>query len=195
MKTNNFLKLLVRDVNHNAGAIDLIGDDGNTVSCKMYYEPSYTGYVAFFSPGYPYDSSNCGFFKGTLARIGNGTTSFSTGGNQDTYQPKMGIILGDGNTPPDPTDYWLSGNMITDFTASVAMTCTIENNKVVVVGVYTINNTSSSAFTIREIGFARSAVDNSSASKAILLMRDVLDTPITVAGNGQATFEYRLTAG
>lgn len=195
MKTNNFLKLLVRDVNHLASDIDLIGDDGNTVACKMYYEPSYTGYVAFFSPGYPYDTSNQAVFKGTLARIGNGTTSFGTGGRSDTYQPKMGIILGDGNTPPSPTDYWLSGNMITDFTASVAMTCNVVNDKVVVIGVYTIYNTSSSAFTIREIGFARSAVNNSSSSKAILLMRDVLETPITVAGNGQATFEYRLTAG
>lgn len=88
------------------------------------------------------------------------------------------IFLGDGNTPPTPDDYKLSGNPI-NLTKQGYLSTAISNDNITFTGT-AINNTGSEV-TIREVGIGfHVAYPSASTSWACMWSREVLDTPIVV---------------
>lgn len=102
-----------------------------------------------------------------------------------------GVFFGDGDTPPTPDDYALSGNVITTATATAVVTKTVDANGVTITGTYTITNTGTENITIAEVGlfegFSNSMCD-------YMMERTVLDSPITIpaGGVGQVTYTIRM---
>lgn len=90
------------------------------------------------------------------------------------------FAFGDGDTPPTIDDYQLSGNHFTTYEVTVANQLNPESNSSV--STYTITNTGTSAFTIKEIGLFATAY--SSGSQLGLIFREVLDTPVTIEAGG-----------
>lgn len=104
-----------------------------------------------------------------------------------------GAIIGTGTTPPAIDDYNLSGDMITTFSASSAVSRAIDDSGHTITVVYTITNTGTADFTIGEIGLI-AGTNTSAAANKCLLERTVLDTPVTIAagGVGQVTYTIRM---
>lgn len=107
---------------------------------------------------------------------------------------KLGVLLGDGDTPPTPDDYKLAGNIITGFTYTSALNSTVNGTVVTLKAIYTITNTSDTETTIKEIGLLGAATNtpNENTSK-ILLDRTVLDTPVTIPAGGIGRVDYTIT--
>lgn len=114
---------------------------------------------------------------GSLWGISNGSTLFF--GNGSGTNNYAGVILGDGDTPPALNDYCLSGNIITDFTATTALTILAQNDGVYIAATYNITNTGASTFTIKEIGARKG--ESYSGTNPILYYRSLLDSPVSIA--------------
>lgn len=95
------------------------------------------------------------------------------------------VAFGDGDTPPTLDDYQLSGNHFTTYETTIANQVYPDSNKSV--SIYTITNTGTSAFTIKEIGLFVSPYSN--GNQMGLVFREVLDSPVTIepGGVGQVT--------
>ena len=108
-------------------------------------------------------------------------------GNSNQANTTRGVLLGDGDTPPALTDYCLSGNMITDFTATTAGAVTYSDGKIIGTATYNVTNTGASPFTIKEIAntFERS-------STRIMVARSLLETPVTIQPGDTGVVVYRV---
>lgn len=107
-----------------------------------------------------------------------------------------GVLIGTGTTPPTVDDYYLSGDMITDFASTTnKVTHSLDADGPSVTAEYTITNTGSKAFTIGEVALmAHCSTDSSTGKKfCALFERTVLDSPITIepGGVGQLTYTLR----
>lgn len=100
-----------------------------------------------------------------------------------------GVHIGTGTTLPTVDDYCLSGDRITTFTNSNAITTEANDNAFVITTLYTITNTADTAITIGEIGVFGYTGNNN----AVLLEHTVLESPITIeaGGVGQVTYTIR----
>ena len=100
------------------------------------------------------------------------------------YMSMGGVMFGDGNTPPTVDDFQLSGDHFTTYSSSVTHTYDPDANEATVT--YTLTNTGSTDFTIREVG-------GICTSSAILAFREVLDSPVTIVagGIGQVTIKIK----
>ena len=127
--------------------------------------------------------SECASFLG----ICNGTTYYF-GSASDTTWKNGGLILGDGDVAPDLSDYKLSGNMITDFSATSSLSGLIVDGKYEFTSIYSITNTGASTITIKEIGMSK---PNSGNDGRILLSRSVLDAPIVINPGNIGTLIYK----
>ena len=101
----------------------------------------------------------------------------------------MVVIFGDGNTPVTLDDYCLAGEHFT--TGTVSCSAVLSDDKSTTTYTYTLTNTGTEAFTVREIGvvtYSSSAVYNS------LILREVLESPVTIPANGvgQVTLTLRV---
>ena len=126
--------------------------------------------------------------------IHNGSKRFFGSTGQNNTNIAGCVILGDGNTPPTIDDVALSGNMITTFEATTAVTISTTNG-VTLMGIYTITNTGASDITIREIALTRCGMtgDNIPTSPLYFLMeRSVLETPITITPGSAKSVVYRI---
>lgn len=121
----------------------------------------------------------------SIAKLSNGTNVFRL--NYTDNNTTTGVILGDGDTPPTLTDYCLSGNMITDFTATTAITSAINNGKLEIIATYNITNTGGSAFTIKEIANTFAPYSN-----RIMLSRELLATPLTIEPGNTGVLTYKI---
>ena len=94
----------------------------------------------------------------------------------------MGLMFGNGDTPATSDDYQLAGDHFTNYNGTYTVQCSEDMSSVTYT--YTLTNTGDSAFTVKEIGLF--AYTSKSADFA-LLMREVLDNPVTIepAGVGQ----------
>lgn len=105
-----------------------------------------------------------------------------------------GVIIGDGDTAPTVNDYKLSGNLISTFTYSAAVTAEDTDDGVIITGLYTITNSGTETITIKEIGLVATPTNNSGLRYRLLIERTVLETPITIepGGVGQVTYTIRM---
>ena len=137
--------------------------------------------------------------------LGSSIQLFATVTADNYYNPKLralrtsydgyaGAIIGTGTTPPTKEDYKLSGDVISTFAYTSALTITPDDDGFTISTVYTITNTSDSPFTIGEIGLMAGTANSSGASKKYLLERTVLDEPLTIeaGGVGQLTYNIRV---
>lgn len=129
---------------------------------------------------------------GSAYMISNGSNCFYGSVTADGAWVNCGAILGDGNTPPSVTDYCLSGNMITDFTAATAISILTTENGVEITATYTITNTGASDITIREIGLTKGGAY--SDTHRILYYREVLATPVTIAPGSSGVVTLKIKA-
>lgn len=121
--------------------------------------------------------------------LSNGTKIFC--GNTSITDATRGIILGDGNTQPALDDYCLSGNIITDFTASTSVVSSYQNGKITGTATYNITNTGGTAFTIKEIGNTIARVV-SGVTHQILIARALLATPVTIQPGDTGVVTYKI---
>ena len=125
----------------------------------------------------------------SIAYLSNGTTVFY--GSNSVTASGRGVILGDGNTPVSLSDYCLSGNLITDFSASTSVAVSYNNGKITAVATYNIVNTGASAFTIKEIG-NRVRRTAGGYNYDILIARALLETPVTIAPGDTGVVTYKI---
>lgn len=106
-----------------------------------------------------------------------------------------GVIIGTGTTPPTLDDYYLSGDLITGYTYSAAVSNTYDGDRVTITALYTITNTSAADFTVGEIGLIANLYQYNDASgdKKALLERTVLDSPVTIPAGGVGQITYTIT--
>lgn len=119
----------------------------------------------------------------TTPSIGVLNTKNSSGG---------GVILGTGDTSPTYADYKLSGNIISTFSYMQNTKKSVTDKGIQLSATYTITNTGTEAFTIREVGLIAAASNSSSASYKLLLERTVLDSPVTIEPNGVGQVTYTI---
>lgn len=104
-----------------------------------------------------------------------------------------GVVLGTGDAEPTEDDYTLSGTIITTFgvSSTTEHIYNSEDGSYTIENVYTITNTGSSTFTIKEIAwFANFFYGGGTSYACFLIDRTLLEEPITLeAGQvGQVTY-------
>lgn len=111
-----------------------------------------------------------------------GTTSMSTGAGY------CGTLLGDGDTAVELSDYCLSGNIITDFSATTSYSISIQNGKIIGTATYNITNTGASDITIREVALTRGDQN----ANRVMIARKVLATPLTIEPGATGILSYEI---
>lgn len=131
--------------------------------------------------------------SGSLINYATGSTSFrNTIYNNRFFKETLKVVLGSGNTAPAATDYSLEN----DFTASLSnisynrsYEVTNDNDEPKVTNTLEIigyNNTANDLI-LREFGLYQDIYYENTKSSPVLLVREVLSTPITLeAGKGFA---------
>ena len=109
-----------------------------------------------------------------------------------------GVVFGNGTTAVKANDYWLSGSVITTYTATYSSSYIYDKDGVTYTTLYTLTNTSTTdSITIGEVGLVwnyRYAGNNTYYTNTALVERTLLDTPIAIAPNGvgQVTYTIRI---
>ena len=163
--------------------------DGTTTTTTLPYSSNSSYKTAGWRPAGLESSTSSGIYSGSVYYVTNGTNVFY-GNNSTTNLPTAGVIFGDGNIEPAVTDYDLSGNQFTDFTADTAVTCNISNGKILITGTYNITNTGASPFTIKEIGVLLPVSFTGVARW--LFSRDLLATPVTIQPGDTGVVTYKI---
>lgn len=156
--------------------------DGTTGQCAPCYGSNNTYIFTPLSLFNQNPNSSYGYNPSMFFISNNNAVYYGSGNSTTSYPSNWGVIIGDGDTPVTIDDYCLSGNQITDFTATTGVTVTQNGNKITGSINYTITNTGAASFTIKEIGATcfMSAYSYGIA-KRVMIYRKVLDTPITIA--------------
>lgn len=189
-----FLKNAIEFINefitanfYSSPVISLIDRSGNSRMVTPFSRNSYNAGIRLAAP---YISNSNPMAFGSLRFITNGTTAYYDGASLASSQG-AGVIIGDGDVAPAYDDYDLSGSQITDFTATTAVTSVIDSNHhIIVTATYNITNTGASSFTVKEIGMAFGASDGTANS--ILMTRDLLATPVTIAPGDTGVVTYKI---
>lgn len=118
--------------------------------------------------------------------------TFNTAQKGSSLSDEHCVAFGDGSTPVSADDFQLSGNNFTTYSGAYA--CVANADCTEATWTYTLTNTGSSEFTVREIGLYTSS--STSVLYSCLIMREVLDSPVTIpaGGVGQVTLTIKLTA-
>lgn len=115
----------------------------------------------------------------------------STSTNNTSTTPQLAIILGDGTTEPTPDDYALSGNLITNISASgIANGFNVyaSSNGVSVSG--ELQNIGTEPVTIREIALVQAGFEFTGGNAPmIMLTRDILPQPVVLEAGAGRVFE------
>lgn len=159
---------------------------------KWYYKLLPCGIMSCVSTNYNVALKN---YKGTLYNV---NYQNCRGGSwlENTLQSPLnnstkdsisfaGVVFGNGDAQPTIDDYQLSGEHFKNFSSSYAHSYDANTNEGTIT--YTLVNNNDSDFTIREVGvFATSSV--------VLMIREVLDSPVTIpaGGIGQVTLTIKV---
>ena len=124
----------------------------------------------------------------------NGSTiSFSTTGMS------IGVVIGSGNTPVQSSDYKLDAPLASDYSGSVSKINGDTESSLSLKLAVVIQNSGSSALTVREIGLIQSARTATTQGGSlttntnVLIERTVLSTPVTIAAGESETIDYTIT--
>ena len=164
------------------------GTDVNACAYTRASSSYITGMQLFYDSG---TSSPDGDMP-TLYTLTNGTTRYY-GSRSSIINPQFGVVLGDGDTPPALSDYNLSGNQITTFSAVTAIASSYADGKITGLATYTITNTGADAITIKEIGVIK--LSEQQGSSPVMLIRSLLETPVVIQPNeiGVVTWKIEIT--
>ncbi len=101
-----------------------------------------------------------------------------------------GVIFGSGNEPESLDDYKLSGDILSTFTHSYALTNERDETGATLTGLFTLTNTSDSDITVGEVGLITKKI----GSSTVLIHRSALESPVTIpaGGVGQVTYTIRM---
>lgn len=123
--------------------------------------------------------------------IYQGVTDFNSATNNTIKDKKTsnfgaGVAFGNGDTAPTVDDFQLAGEHFTTHVHTVAKT--FDPDGCVSSVTYTLTNTGTDAFTIKEVGVFVALY------YTCLMYREVLDTPVTIpaGGIGQVTLTFRV---
>lgn len=107
------------------------------------------------------------------------------------YAGPQGFVFGDGDAPESFDDFKMAGNHFTTFTYTCSKTVTVEEDCITSTHLFTLTNTGTEAFTIREVG--QFNYPGSAKDKSCLLERTVLKSPVTIpaGGIGQVTYTMK----
>ena len=108
-----------------------------------------------------------------------------------------GIYIGSGNTPATENDYTLQSFISSGITSTGTYSHNLDGNNPYKGFTITLNNTTSSDITVREVGYAiacytSNTLNNAGSQNYLLIDRTVLDNPLTVPANGTAVLYYEL---
>lgn len=167
----------------------------STITVTAYDGTTNVSFVSYNSSEseYPFVFSKSGGFWGytSLRQISNNSRLYYDSSSTTNYASYSGVIIGDGDIEPSINDYKLSGNQITNFSATTAVSSAINDNKIVFTATYNITNTGGSDFTIKEIGMTR--MNNVFApSYRVLLTHDLLEIPVTIAAGDTGVVTYKI---
>lgn len=191
MFNNNYYKLLlvmtkIADSSVNTANANVTYYDGTTGDTKAFRASSSYAYTPLSLAMILTASDN---YVPALCQLSNSVTVYALTSNFTDTNNSYGCIIGDGNTPPALTDYCLSGNQITNFTATTTVSASYNNaGAIEIVATYNITNTGAEAFTIREFAICRAT----STPKRIMIARDVLESPITIEASNTGILTYKL---
>jgi len=138
--------------------------------------------------------TNCGGVQKTISMTDTGGTARSfylMGGASsyvyyDLYATGNSILIGSGTTAFSLSDYKLATQVASAASSSPAESIIGNSINITISASFSI----SSAVTISEVGYARNLDDTSGTAYTILLMRDVLPTPINAAAGDTVTVNY-----
>lgn len=125
----------------------------------------------------------------SIYKLSNNSTIYCGSSTETYHAAYAGVIIGDGDTAPTLSDYSLSGNQITTFTATTQVDVTYSFGKIIGTATYNITNTSASPIIIKEIGLTK---EKAGEGNRILLARSVLETPVTIAPGDTGVVTYKI---
>ena len=199
MFTSNFYKLLFGYMNtptsgtYNVVFKDKNGSDITDVACSSQSSSQMKNGLnwALLDTGNFIKPST---YKTTLiATIANGSTMYSRNYSSTSTDIAGCVIIGDGDTAPTVNDVALSGNLITDFSATTSLNVN-DADGLSLTCQYDITNTGAAAFTVKEIALTRCVITASTlaAGNYILLERTVLSAPVTIQPGETKSIVYRI---
>lgn len=156
--------------------------------CSVYYKETLNGISITNNKGTTI-TANAFYEYSASGRIQQGLRSFCTKSKGESFSEC--IAFGNGDTPVTMADYQLSGNHLTTYSGSY--TCVINADCDEVTWTYTLTNSGSDDFTIKEVGLF---TNTGSSSTTALVLREVLTEPVTIAANGgvgQVTLTLKIT--
>ena len=104
-----------------------------------------------------------------------------------------GAVLGTGSTPATLNDTTISGEVISNYTYTAAVSVSEVNNGTECTAVYTVTNTGTEDFTVSEIALLDKFYTASSSSNGCFMVdRTVLDKPITIPAGGIGVITYTI---
>lgn len=177
------LKVFHDNYNKTSAETTIIDYSGASVTDSLLYNLSSSAYYAFqHSAITNYSTLPSLYLLSNNDRIFYGTSNTSGG----SY---AGVILGDGDTAVASSDHSLSGNIITAFTATTAVSSAYADGKLIFTGTYNITNTGADSIIVKEIGLSKK---NYATSSRTLLARSVLETPVTIAPGDTGVVTYKI---
>ena len=109
-----------------------------------------------------------------------------------------GVVFGTGDVEPTADDYTISGNVVSEISATVNRTYEDADNALRITSVFTITNNNSSEVTIKEAALFIEAVwyTTSSQRAKMMIARMLLESPVTIpaGGVGQVTVSVDVNA-
>jgi len=135
-----------------------------------------------------WEEDPCGLVYSSGITLNDIMGSWSKAHNQ------RGVIFGDGDTPVTADDYLLAGTPITTCNVTHVNYSVGDDQGVTLEKVFTVTNTGSTEFTIREAGIVCGFYSSSNYYNYALVERTVLDVPVTVPPGGVGQVTYRIRA-
>lgn len=125
-------------------------------------------------------------YAGILSQTANAPIFTIGGANAGLY---TNFILGSGTTPVKGSDYQVEQEIV-DGLALEGVTVSIDDDTKTVTYRKTVRNTSDQEITVREVGLTGGVfvANGSSGSRQVLIYREVLEAPVTIAPGDSATF-------
>lgn len=108
-----------------------------------------------------------------------------------TYAHHTNFVVGSGATPVTASDYRLEQEIVEGL-ACDAVTSQVDDTTHTVTYRKTLRNTSDDDITIREVGLTGAVTTTMPTRKQVLVYREVLETPVTIAPGDSATLRITI---
>lgn len=103
------------------------------------------------------------------------------------------LVFGTGTTSPQYSDYSLEADCTSSFSVIGNITSNIEDAKINFTFNWQLTNNTNSDISITEIGVKKKVSPSNGTTKNVLLLRQLLDEPFTIAAGATKVFNYTWT--